>query len=389
MSARRLDIILKPQVLKWARERAGLGADELAIKIKVKPKRVDVWEHSGKITIVQAEKLAHCTHTPLGYLFLAEPPEESLPIPDFRTIGDQPPRRPSPDLIETLYTMQRRQDWMRDEVIDKGIEPLEFVAGYSQDTDPEIVANAIRNTLDLEQDWAVHLSTWDDALRVLRKRIEDAGILLFLNGVVGNNSYRKLDLEEFRGFVLVDDYVPLIFVNNNDYKAPKMFTLAHELAHLFVGESGVSNLEEFPEPQHVTERFCNGIAAEFLVPAAHLTSIWNQYSDENEDFDQLARRYKVSKLVVARRALDLGMINQPAFYRFYEITQQDVSYKQQASTSGGNFWRTQNVRIGRRFGTEVVRALREGRLLYRHAYELTGLRGKTFDKFVEQMEESV
>lgn len=154
MSARRLNIVLKPQVLKWARERAGLGADELATKINVKPKRVDFWEDSGEITIAQVEKLARSTHTPLGFLFLSEPPEEHLPIPDFRTIGDQPPRRPSPDLIETLYTMQRRQDWMRDEVIDKGIEPLEFVAGYNRATDPEIVANAIRNTLDLERDWA-------------------------------------------------------------------------------------------------------------------------------------------------------------------------------------------------------------------------------------------
>ena len=389
MSARRLDIILKPQVLKWARERAGLGADELAIKIKVKPKRVDVWEDSGEITIVQAEKLARSTHTPLGYLFLSEPPEEHLPIPDFRTIGDQPPRRPSPDLIETLYTMQRRQDWMRDEVIDKGIEPLAFVAGYNRETDPEIVANAIRNILDLERDWAEHLSSLDEALRVLRERIEDARILLFLNGVVGNNSHRKLDAEEFRGFVLVDDYVPLIFVNNNDYKAPKMFTLAHELAHLFVGESGVSNSEEYPEPQNVTERFCNEIAAEFLVPATHLSSIWNQYSDENRAFTQLARRFKVSKLVVARRALDLGIINQRAFFEFYEVSQRDVLYSQQESRTGGNFWRTQNVRIGRRFGSEVVRALREGRLLYRQAYELTGLRGRTFDTFVEQMEESL
>ncbi len=388
MSARRLDIILKPQVLKWARERAGLGVDELATKINVKPTRVDVWEDSGEITIVQAEKLARSTHTPLGFLFLSKPPEERLPIPDFRTFGDQPPRRPSPDLIETLYTMQRRQDWMRDEVIDKGIEPLEFVAGYGTETNPEIVANAIRATLDLELNWAEHLSSWDEALRDFRKRIEDAGILLFLNGVVGNNSYRKLDLEEFRGFVLVDDYVPLIFVNNNDYKAPKMFTLAHELAHLFVGESGVSNPEEFSESQNVTEQFCNEIAAEFLVPAIHLTNIWNQYSDENEAFDQLARRYKVSKLVVARRALDLSMITQSAFFRFYEVTQQDTSITQQASNSGGNFWRTQNVRIGRRFGSEVVQALREGRLLYRQAYELTGLRGKTFDTFVEQMEES-
>lgn len=389
MSARRLDIVLKPQVLKWARERAGLGADELATKINVKPKRVDVWEDSGEITIVQAEKLARSTHTPLGYLFLSEPPEEHLPIPDFRTLDDQRPRRPSPDLIETLYTMQRRQDWMRDEVIDKGIEPLEFVAGYSKETDPETVADAIRDTLDVERDWATHLSSWDEALRVLRERIEDAGILLFLNGVVGNNPHRKLDVEEFRGFVLVDDYVPLIFVNNNDYKAPKMFTLAHELAHLFVGESGVSNPEEFPYPQNVTEQFCNRIAAEFLVPAAHLTSMWDQYSDENEAFTQLARRFKVSKLVVARRALDLGMVTQRAFYEFYEDSQRDVSYLQQESTSGGNFWRTQNVRIGRRFGSEEVRALREGRLLYRQAYELTGLRGKTFDTFVEQMEESI
>src|SRR5215218_9773354 len=239
MSSRRIHISLQPEVLRWARERSGLGIEELARKVGVKPARVEEWEKSGRISLVQIDKLAHHTHTPLGFLYLPEPVEDRLPISDFRTFGDRPLRRPSPELLDTVHMMQRRQAWMRDELIEEGSEPLSFVGSADLAEEPTAVARDMRSHLQLESGWADSEHTWTDALFQLRAHVEAAGVFVVLNGVVANNTHRKLDPEEFRGFALVDEYAPLIFVNNADYKAAQMFTLVHELAHVWTGTEGV------------------------------------------------------------------------------------------------------------------------------------------------------
>lgn len=385
-------ITLRPEVLRWARERAKFSADELANKVKVKPERVLRWEDSGEISVAQVDRLAHVTHTPLGFLYLAEPPErlEVLPINDFRTVGDQPPRRPSPGLLETVYAMQRRQAWMRDELIRDEVPPLTFVGAFTTAAAPETVAEAMRETLGLEHAWAAECSGWGDALRFLWNRIESAGVLVVFNGIVGNNTRRKLLVGEFRGFVLVDDYAPLIFINNADYKSAQMFTLAHELAHIFIGEGGVINLEKMQPTAHETEEYCNRVAAEFLIPKRTLRDYWSSVTHSESPYQAVAKHFKVSIVVAARRALDLELIDQPAFHRFYDqyLTEERERRAREnearEAKKGGNFWATQKGRIGRRFGLAVARAVQENRLSQRDAYALTGLRGDRFEELTDK-----
>jgi transcriptional regulator with XRE-family HTH domain len=238
-----MNLTLQPTVLRWARERAGLSADRLAAKVKTRPDRVNAWEQTGELRFKQAEDLARVTHTPFGFLFLPEPPEDQLGIPDFRTLHDGPVERPSPDLLETVQLMQRRQGWMRDYLIEEGAVPLDFVGSVSLNDAPEEIAAHMRRTFGLDDGWAQQQGTWSDALQQFRQRIEAAGILIVINGVVGNNTHRALSVQEFRGFALSDAYAPLVFVNGADAKAAQMFTMAHEVAHLWLGRGGVSNLE--------------------------------------------------------------------------------------------------------------------------------------------------
>lgn len=276
--------------------------------------------------------------------------------------------------------MARRQSWMRDDLIEDGADPLPFV-GRCRDSTVAETAAAMREHLDLQAGWAQKESTWTDALRRLRERVEARGVLVVFNGVVGNDTHRRLDRGEFQGFALIDDYAPLVFVNGADFKAAQMFTLAHELAHVFVGAAGVSNLDAAPSPGQDTERFCNEAAAEFLVSGEELVAHWRRVGTLAESLQSAARRFKVSTLVAARRTLDLGLIDQDEFLRFYD------DYRRRADReidekSGGNFWNSRNVRIGRRFGAAVCRAVREGRLSWREAYSLTGLRGDTFYRYL-------
>ena len=274
---------------------------------------------------------------------------------------------------------------MRDELIEDGADPSAFVGCCGRDATPAEAAVAMREYLELSSDWGSRQRSWTEALRHLRNRVEASGVLVVFNGVVGNDTHRRLDRREFQGFALVDHYAPLIFVNGADFKAAQMFTLAHELAHVFVGATGVSNVDATPLRSDDAERFCNRAAAEFLVSEKELIAHWREVGTIEDSLQTVAKRFKVSVLVAAHRALGLRLIDEDDFARFYE------AYRQQAArrpdeTGGGSFWNSQNVRIGRRFGAAVRRAVREGRLSYREAYALTGLRGDTFETFVRSLD---
>ena len=375
-------LALQPEVLRWARERAGFAVQEYAEKAKLNPGKVLLWEKTGELTFSQMEALAQHTYTPIGYLFLKKPLAERLSIPDFRTVGDHAVGGPSPDLLETLQTMQRRQDWMRNELIEQGQEPLPFIARFSLKDKPEDVAADMRKRLGLQGNWAKEVSSWQNALMELRRRVQDLGVLIVLNGVVGNNGHRKLDPEEFRGFALSDEYAPLVFVNASDAKSAQMFTLAHELAHLWLGLDAVSGIEATLPADNKSEKFCNKVAAEFLISAKDFPQAWKDSELTADRYSQLARQFKVSPIVVARRALDLGFIMAKDFHAFYrDYIKADLK----AKGSGGNFFATQHVRVGERFGRAVVTAAKEGRLLYRDAFQLVGFGGATFNKFAKDL----
>ncbi|QUL99633.1 MAG: ImmA/IrrE family metallo-endopeptidase [Candidatus Fermentithermobacillus carboniphilus] len=370
---------ISPSVLNWALARSGR---DKVIRRKL-PKLSEWLAGKSNPTLRDLEKLAKITSTPLGYLFLPAPPKEELPIPYLRTFDYEPRHQLSPELIETVYMMKRRQEWMRQYLIEEGHEPLPFVHSADITDKPGEVAQAIKRTLRLGDEWAAKQPTWTAALSELRDKIEGAGILVVVNSVVGNNNYRKLDPNEFRGLVLVDPYAPLVFVNGADGKAAQMFTLAHELAHVWLGASAAFDLRELQPASGRIELACDRIAAEFLVPKSELQKVWPSASREPEPFAAIARHFKVSELVAARRALDLGLVTKREFIDFY--TEYQARERPSQDEGGGNFYVIQRLRVGRRFAEAVIRAVREGRLLYRDAYELTGLYGKAFDKYAQSL----
>ena len=377
-------VAVSPRILQWARGRVGKDVDQLRARFP----RLEQWEaEEVRPTLKQLESYARATRTPFGYFFLQEPPKEELPIPHFRTHTTTTPGRPSPDLLETVQTMQRRQDWVREVLIEDGEAPVPFIGRARLDEPIDAIAADIRNTLRLlEPNWAQALPTWTAALQRLRDLLDAAGVIVVTNGVVGNNTHRKLNPTEFRGFVLVDEYAPLVFVNGADAKAAQMFTLAHECAHLWFGQSAVFDLSELQPANERIERACNAVAAELLVPATELRTEWDRARLTDEPFDYLARTFKVSAIVAARRALDMQLITRDEFFDFYHAHLAEVRRRADAKDNrGGDFYLTQNVRLGRRFSVAVINAVEEGRLTYREAYSLTGLWGQTFDKYVAEV----
>jgi len=376
---RRIEV--KPALLRWARERVGRNVEDFGARFK----RLAEWERGeAQPTFKQLEDFARVTHVPFGYFFLPEPPVERIPIPDLRAISEEEISYPSPDLLDTIHTMQRRQAWLREELIECEAEPLDFVASARVSDDPRGVGLEMRRMVGLGEGWAAAVRTWREAVGKLRRSIEELGVMAVINGVVGNNTHRKLDVEEFRGFALSDEYAPLVFVNGADAKSAQMFTLAHELAHIWLGESALTDTELTLPPAQGIEAWCDKAAAEFLVPEEELRAYWRDARDNESPFECIARRFKVSPIVAGRRAMDLRLVSREAFFNFYD--EYAVRERRPRSDSGGgDFYSNQNTRVGERFALRVIRAAKEGRVSFKEAYDLTGLRGGAFQEYANRL----
>lgn len=375
-------VAIHSDILCWALERSGKPPAAFAKKFP----KLEAWLSGALLpTFGQLEAFAKATYTPIGFFFLPEPPDEPLPIPDFRTFSSAAVDRPSANLLDTLYTMQRRRDWLREVLIEEDATPLDFVGSARLSDPPESIGREMRRIVGLEDGWAAEVRTWTSAVGELRRAIEELGVLVVINGVVGNNTSRKLDVHEFRGFALCDAYAPAIFVNGADVESAKMFTLAHELAHIWAGEEGVSGFEGIVVAGNAVEKFCDKAAAEFLVPAQELLAFWPKVRHNESPFQAIAHRFKVSPIVAARRAWDLRLIGREHFFKFYNDYTAAEHHKKSVKKGGGDFYNNQNARVGIRFASEVIRAAKEGRIQYREAYSLTGLYGDTFKNYVQHL----
>lgn len=372
---------INPQMFGWARARAGYSTAVLARRFP----HLEAWEGGReKPTLKQLESFAKATHTPLGFLFLQEPPSEPIPIPDLRTAGNVHIGRPSPDLLDTIYICQQRQEWYRDFARSMGEAPLEFAGSARLQDDVANTAALMRRALGFDLEERRSLPTWTEALRRFSEQADELGILIMSSGVVLNNNRRQLDPEEFRGFAMADDLAPLVFINGKDTKAAQMFTLAHELAHIWLGQSGVSDAQATSVPEQAVELWCNRIAAELLAPLDVLRSEYNRRAELQGEAARLARRFKVSSLVILRRIYDAGGIGREEFWNIYA----DELRRLQAIPrgSGGDFYLTQEARLSKRFAGALVSSTLEGQTLYRDALRLLGFsKMETFQKLGQSL----
>ncbi len=360
-------VAIKPELLRWARDRVGLEVADLEHKFP----RLAAWENGeARPTLKQVEAFARATHTPVGYLFLDTPPVEKVPIPDFRTVDNEYVGHPSPDLLETIYVCQQRQEWYRDFARSMGETPLAFVGSASVRDDIVKTADKMRAELGFDVEARRRMPTWTDALRHFIAQADDLGVLVMCNGVVHNNNHRHLDPEEFRGFAMADDLAPLVFINGADTKAAQMFTLAHELAHIWLGQSAVSDAQAVRVPEQQVERWCNQVAAELLVPLELARQEYDAAADLREEVNRLARRFKVSTLVILRRIHDAGGLTKEEFWEAYRG--EVARLRAMPRGTGGNFYLTQAARVSKRFATALVISTREGQTLYRDAFRMLG-----------------
>lgn len=360
---------IQSDMLLWAIDRAGIELEEFKNRF---PKLEGWLAAKEKPTLRQLEDFANKVHIPFGHLLLDDPPDEPLPIPYFRTL-DAGGRQLSINVRDTIRLLQQRQEWLTEYLKEENYEPLAFVGSFSNNHNLNQIIADIREVIGLETNWAQECHNWEAALGLLTEKLEEQRIIPVFNSVVGINNHRKIPLEECRGLVLVNEYVPFLFVNSADSDAAKMFTIAHELAHIWIGQSAGFDFRNLQPADDPIEKFCDSVAAELLVPADSLRTVWN----DRRDMKAVAKQFKVSQIVIARRLLDLAIITRDEFFRFYnEYTSREFRSRQ--GQAGGDFYHTAFKRLSRKYLKYIDMAIRSNKLLIRDAYNLTGIRGDSF-----------
>ena len=381
-----VSVEVSPNILNWIQHQISSQIDTKISSL------LNKWINHEEIpntnTILTVSK---ATNIPFGYFFLKNPPQDECSLIHCRTINSLKNKNFSRDLIDTYNTMTNIQNWMSDYNRENlGIDSLSFVGRCKEKNSVVDIANDIRQELEITTDEFKKVKKKSNYFKYLKEKITELGILVMKNSCVGNNHNRKLNIEEFRAFTLIDDYAPLIFINNNDSENGKIFSLIHELAHIWLGENNLFNDNYFSSSVSKTEQICNAVAAEILVPIDYFKTEWNNLaSDSIDKISELADVFHCSKLVIARRALDLKFISKEIYADVLNEVQEDFRrFKNQkkSSGSGGNFYNTLQTYWDKNFILALDGSTKSGKTSYLDAYRLTGLKGNTFHKLINFFE---
>ncbi|WLH49782.1 ImmA/IrrE family metallo-endopeptidase [Pseudomonas tolaasii] len=363
-----MEALINPEILRWARSRARISAGTLAKSIGTAEDNVLAWEDGAKRpSFNQAMNYAHHTHIPFGYLYLAKPPVEDLPLPDLRTVNGREPSY-SLALRDTIRWAMERQDWYRSWLTSQGYEKNQVVGILSINDGIPAVVVSMREKLGIPE--MPKRGTFDDYFTKLVQSIENIGILVMRNSIVNNNTSRPLSVDEFRGFAMSDALAPVIFVNTADCPEARLFTLIHELTHIWIGKSGVSDAE--PQTHNREEIFCNAVAAELLAPEREFRIAWKHFEDWKDNLPFITRTFHVSEWVIARRALTLGFISQADYSTF--IGSKIAAHKARNKDGAPPYSRLQTGRISKTLAKAVASEALSGRMLFRDASRLMGIK---------------
>ena len=380
---------VSPDVLKWARETAGLGLEEAAQKIALhaargKPAatRLAALE-TGDVEPSRAllSRMAQQYRRPLLVFYLSQPPTKGNRGQDFRVLPADAPQQQEAILDAMIRTVLARQALLRSalEEVEEGVR-LPFVGSATMVQGVASLVSALRNALGISLDDFRRQQNPEDAFRLLRSRAESTGVFVLLLGNLGSH-HTALGVDVFRGFALADPIAPFLVINDQDSRAAWSFTLVHELAHLWLGETGISG----GQPIRELERFCNDIASEFLLPARELAQFAATFPQDPSQLEitisEFALARNISRSMVAYRLHREGLIGLSQWqlvssaYRRAWIEQRKRRREAAREQAGGpNYYTVRRHRIGDALLGTTARLLRTGAITTSKAARILDVR---------------
>ncbi len=357
---------ITPKVLKWARESAKISEEAAASKIPVSIERLKEWEDgTSQPTIRQAQTLAKAYKRPFALLFLPEIPKDFQPLQDYRKAGA---KNLSTSSIFIIREIQQKQSWIKEVNEENKEEKLSFVGKFSIADKAEIVANDILATLKIDP---LRYKT-ENPIREWIEKTEANGIFISRTSFI--HSKLKLDSEEIQGFAIADPYAPFIFINSDDWNSAQLFTLVHELAHIWIAETGLSNEIEADlkskDKFHPVELFCNDVAANALMPLSYMITLDKVVFSNSKDIFKISKSLGVSSFSFLVRALNLNLIDAKLYqklrkeadleYKLFLKREEEKKAKQKEREGGPNPYLLRLNKNSRLFTQIVLDAFRSG-----------------------------
>ena len=379
---------IEPTALRQAMDRAQVDEAVLAKYIGTSHNVINSWlEGAKKPSFRQARMVANRTRIPFGFLFLENLPKDDLPIPDFRVVSGSDDERISLDLREVIQSTLRKQSWLSGYLESEEAGESDFIGKGRIDDSVDVLAEGISSALNISS--VTRTNEPADYLRSLVQQVEQTGVNVLRSGIVGDNNYRALDVNEFRGFALSDQYAPFVFINSKDSKRAQIFTLIHELCHLWCDQTGISSSSGSIVDalrSNSDEAKCNQVAAEILVPRVDLMHQWSKNTDTNLDasLENISKYFQVSRLVILIRLREHRLISQQDFRKAYG----DISLspdRNPVRTKGGDYHTNIAIRNGRKFTETVLNATLNQHLLLRDAADLLSISPAQVVKLSERL----
>lgn len=381
----RVKAIITPKVIEWARKSCGYSLEDAASKIGRSAEEISAWE-TGDLqpTIPQARKASEVYKRPLAVFYLPEPPKDFHTLRDFRRLPSDYPREYSPHLNFLVRQTLDRQQWLRDYLRLDEMPSLDFIGSANLSDNPLRLAEIIRSRLGVSVDDVKRCRGTGDTLRLWINKAEELGVFVFRGG---SYTYEQIELIEARGFALTDNYAPFIFLNAQDAKAGQIFTLIHELAHLWLNAPGISNLiaaRKITTDSDRIEMFCNTVSAEVLVPQRYFRQRWQRATagkTVEEGIASSARHFNVSREVIARRLLDWGRIKSRKYTELvqryakeWQANKKREKERQSKQDGGPNYYIIRSMNNGHSYCKVVIGAYQSGQLSGRDTSNLLGVK---------------
>ena len=382
-----------PNILRWARESARMTEEIAAAKASVSIDKLKDWEAGTKYpTIKQAQALAKAYKRPFAIFFLPEIPRDFQPLQDFRKPGS---KNLTTSSIFIIREIQQKQAWIRDVYLENQNEKLDFVGRFSIRDSSQIVAQDILKTFRIDPTnykSGKPIKEWIDAAEI-------NGIFVSRTSFI--HSRLKLDADELQGFAIADPYAPFVFINSDDWNSPQLFSLVHELAHIWIAATGISN-EVAPDlvlmdKFHPVELFCNEVAANALLPKDIVLNLNPETFRTSKDVFKVAKQFGVSSFALLVRAFNLKIISLPTYQKLKK--QADIDYKEylrreaeikakqreRDKPGGPNYFLLQLNRNSRLFTQTVLDAFRSGSIEPTLASNLLNVQVNKFSKLESQL----
>ena len=379
-----VNVNIRPEIINWALSQT--QEEKLGEKLM---NNIRKWLNGTKTpTFNQIEDFSRKSNIPLGYFFLQTPPTEEISLLEYRTVDSIQLANPSRNLIDTIHEMENIQDWMKAYRKEMGYDKLAVVGCVSDNHNVNQIADKIRADLDISKSWHETVQNSREAFAYIRKQLEVCGVVVMMSGIVGKNTHRALDVNEFRAFAMMDEWAPLIFLNTADTNGAKLFSLLHEIVHIWLGKSDLFNdRQNRITGVSDTEKLCNAVAGELIVPKEIFLKKWNEYeTEEYTRISDLARYFRCGEIVIARKAIDCGKINQKAYDQVVQTAIENYKrMKESKNTNGGNYYNTMGSRLDGCFVRALCESINIGRTTYTEAYRLTNTSRKTFSEIAQRL----